>query len=50
MNSALHRDVLTVEQAADLLQSCLHMVYSLIRRADLKAGRIGGKYWRIARI
>ena len=49
MTSAAQRDILTVEQTADLLQSSRHMVYTLIRRGDLKAGRIGRKYWRIAR-
>lgn len=49
MNGAAQRDILTVEQTAELLQSSRHMVYSLIRRGDLRAGRIGGKYWRIAR-
>lgn len=49
MNRTTQRDILTVEQTADLLQSSRHMIYTLIRRGDLKAGRIGGKYWRIAR-
>lgn len=49
MSSALQREILTVEQAADVLQSSRHMIYQLIRRGDLRAARIGGKYWRIAR-
>jgi excisionase family DNA binding protein len=44
-----NREILTVEQAAELLQSSRVMIYRLIDTGDLKASRIGGKYFRISR-
>ena len=46
--SQCRREILTVEQAAELLQSSRPMIYELIHSGELKAKRIGGKYWRIA--
>jgi excisionase family DNA binding protein len=49
MSRQSNREILTVEQAAEMLQVHRTMIYSLIKSGDLKASRIGRKYFRISR-
>ena len=42
------RDILTAEQAAEMLQISKLMTYRLIRSGKLQAVRVG-KFWRVTR-
>ena len=42
------RDILTAEQAAEMLQISKLMTYRLIRSGQLQAVRVG-KFWRVTR-
>jgi excisionase family DNA binding protein len=44
----LHRHVLTVEQAADLLQLSPDTLYAMLRRGEVPGKKLGGQ-WRIPR-
>ena len=41
--------LLSVEEAADLLQISAYMVRQWAREAKIPAARIGGRYWRFRR-
>jgi excisionase family DNA binding protein len=49
MRRQYNREILTVEQAAEMLQANRNMIYKLIESGDLRASRVGGKYFRISR-
>jgi excisionase family DNA binding protein len=49
MSRQYNREILTVEQAAEMLQAHRTMIYKLIESGDLKASRVGRKYFRISR-
>jgi len=48
MKADSRREILTVEQAADLLQVSTKFIYHSIRDGTLQAVRLG-KFWRITR-
>lgn len=48
MTADSQREILTVDQTAELLQVSNMMIYRLIRTGSLKAARFG-KFWRISR-
>ena len=49
MTNASQSEILTVSQAARMLQTSRRMIYALIHRGDLKASRLGRKEWRVMR-
>ena len=49
MKTAVKLDILTVPQAATLLQSSTALIYRLLKSGQLKGKRIGKKEWRITR-
>jgi excisionase family DNA binding protein len=48
MAASLNAEVLTLDQAASLLQLCSHTVSKLARKGDLPGRRIG-REWRFVR-